>query len=462
VKRSLACLAGLALVACADQPAQRPPLMPDTPALPPGPIATAPVDPPPVTDGDVTTASVSGVQVIVQRVPGAAFAAGQLYVRGGTRNWTAQNAGIEQLAFRVAASGGTKALEKTAYSRRLAALGASISGDARNDFSGLYMKAPLEAWDDAFALLADVFEQPALPASEVELARTQSLAQLHHEQEDPEGQLWTLERKQLFAGHPYANRPVGTIESVTALQAQDLGPYLDKLRETGRLVFVAAGDLDPAHVLDQVRKAYGSLPRGTYVDTPLPPIAFAAPHIVVQDRKLPTNYCESAFPAPRWTDPDWVTGLVAISGYSWRLWQEVRTKRNLTYAVNAYINQSFASPFGMMSVSAVDPNTAMKVMLDEAKRMQTEPMSDQELSGFKSEYLTGYLTGHETPDGLAYSLADAQLYGGDWHLARTLPDRVRAVTAADVQAFAKKYLGHLQAAVVGDPSKIDQGLFTSL
>jgi hypothetical protein len=174
VNRSLACLAALALVACADQPAQRPPLMPDTPALPPGPIATAPVDAPPVTDGDVTTASVSGVQVIVQRVPGAAFAAGQLYVRGGTRNWTAQNAGIEQLAFRVAASGGTKALEKTAYSRKLAALGASISGDARNDFSGLYMKAPLESWDDAFALLADVFEQPALPASEVELAPSRS------------------------------------------------------------------------------------------------------------------------------------------------------------------------------------------------------------------------------------------------------------------------------------------------
>jgi len=462
VNRSLACLAALALAACAEEP-QRPPLMPASPPVPPPATAAAPApDPAPVVDGDVTTASVSGIQVIVQRVPGAAFAAGQLYVRGGTRNWTAQNAGIEQLAFRVAATGGTKTLEKTAFSRRLASLGANISGDARNDFSGLYMKAPVSAWDDAFALLADVFQQPALPASEIEVARTQALAQLHHEQEDPEGQLWTLERKQLFTGHPYANRPIGTIDSMTALKAEDLGPYLDKLRETSRLVFVAAGDVDPAHVIDQVRKAYGSLPRGSYADTPLPPISFATPHIVLQDRKLPTNYCEAAFPAPRWSDPDWVTGLVAISGYSWRLWQEVRTKRNLTYAVGAYVNQSFASPFGLMTVSAVDPNTAMKVMLDEAKRMQNEPMPAEELAGFKSVYLTGYLTGHETPDGLAYSLADAQLYGGDWHMARTLPDRVRAVTAADIQTFAKKYLGHLQAAVVGDSSKIDQALFTSL
>ena len=69
---------------------------------------------------------------------------------------------------------------------------------------------------------------------------------------------------------------------------------------------------------------------------------------------------------------------------------------------------------------------------------------------------------HEAPDWQAGSIANAQLYGGDWHLARTLPDRVRAITAADVQAFAKKYLGHLQAAVVGDPSKVDSALFTSL
>jgi predicted Zn-dependent peptidase len=424
--------------------------------------ATPSADAAPVTDGDVTTATVGGIQVIVQKMPGAAFAAGRLYVRGGTRNWTAANAGIEQLGLTVAASGGTKSLEKTAFSRRLAALGAYISADLRNDFAALAVKAPRAAWDDAFALLADVFENPALPASEIELARTQMLASLHHEQEDPDGQVWTLLRKQIFAGHPYANRPTGTIESVAAIQAQDLAPYLDKLRETSRLVFVAAGDLDSAHVIDQVRAAYGSLPRGSYVESPIPPLVLDAPHFLTKERKLPTNYCETAFPAPAWTDPDWVTGLVAISAYSWRLSEEVRTKRNLTYSVYSYINESFVHPFGMMYVTAVDPNAAMRVMLDEARKLRDQPIADDDLAGFKSVYLTGYLMGHETPDYQASALGDALLYGRDWHLARTLPDRVRAVTAADIQAFAKKYLGHLQAAVVGDASKVDGTLFTSL
>jgi len=454
----------VALVSCGGEQAARAPAMTSPPptATSTSTAGTPAADTPPVTDGDVTTATVNGIQVIVQRMPGAAFAAGRLYVRGGTRNWTAANAGIEQLAFIVAAEGGTKSLDKTAFSRRLAALGATLDADPRNDFSVLSVKAPRAAWDDAFAVLADVFENPALPPSEIELERTRMLAGLHHEQEDPDGQLWTLLRKQIFAGHPYANRPLGTLESVAAIQAQDLAPYLDKLRDASRLVFVAAGDLDPAHVFDQVRAAYGSLPRGSYVDSPMPPLVFDAPHIVTKERKLPTNYCESVFPSPAWADPDWVTGLVAISAYSSRLFDEVRTKRNLTYSVNAYISESFVHPFGMIYVTAVDPNATMRVMLDEARRLRDQPIPDEELAGFKSVYLTGYLQGHETPDYRAAAMGDALLYGGDWHLARTLPDRVRAVTAADIQAFAKKYLGHLQAAVVGDPSKVDGSLFTSL
>ncbi|HEX8791191.1 MAG TPA: pitrilysin family protein [Polyangiaceae bacterium] len=451
------------LAACGGEGATQPPAMAPPPPPPSTPTAVAPAaDTPPVTDGDVTTATVAGIQVLVQKMPGAAFAAGRLIIRGGTRNWTAANAGIEQLALSVASSGGTRSLDKTAFSRRLAALGASIGADPRNDFSALAVKAPRAAWDDAFALLADVFENPALPASEVDLVRTQMLAGLHHEQEDPDGQVWTLLRKQIFAGHPYANRPTGTLESVGAIQAQDLGPYLDKLRETGRLVFIASGDLDASHVIDQVRAAYGSLPHGSYVESPIPPLVFDAPHFLTKERKLPTNYCETVFPAPAWTDPDWAAGLVAISAYSYRLWDEVRTKRNLTYAVNAYINQSFMHPFGMMSVSAVDANTAMRVMLEEARKLRDQPIADDDLAGFKSEFLTGYLREHETPDYQAWALGDALLYGGDWHFARTLPDRVRAVTAGDIQAFAKKYFGHLQAAVVGDPSKVDGTLFTSL
>jgi zinc protease len=145
----------------------------------------------------------------------------------------------------------------------------------------------------------------------------------------------------------------------------------------------------------------------------------------------------------------------------YRLFEEVRTKRNLSYAPSAGLGGS-SVPIGYLYVTAVDPNTTLKVMFDEVRRLKDQPISDKELSGTKATFLTGYLMQNESTDGQAGALADAEILGGDFRLARTLPDRIRAVTPVGVQAFAKKYLGKLQMVVLGDRSKIDRSLFESL
>jgi predicted Zn-dependent peptidase len=119
-------------------------------------------------------------------------------------------------------------------------------------------------------------------------------------------------------------------------------------------------------------------------------------------------------------------------------------------------------PRGYLYTTAVDPNTTMQVMFSEARRLQTEPIGEKELTGNKSVYLTGYLMQNESTDGQARFLGITEITGGDWHMARTLPDRIRAVKPADVQAFAKKYVGRMQTVVLGDPSKLDQKVFSTL
>jgi predicted Zn-dependent peptidase len=68
---------------------------------------------------------------------------------------------------------------------------------------------------------------------------------------------------------------------------------------------------------------------------------------------------------------------------------------------------------------------------------------------------------NESTDGQASLLGRAQLMGGDWRLAGTLLDRVRQVTAEQVQQFLTRYVKNLQTVVLGDPAKIDRTLFTS-
>jgi zinc protease len=448
----------LALVACETPPPPPPPQPP-----PPEPtVAPAPADPAPVTEGDVTVAYANGVKIIVKRIPGAEMAALQLYIRGGAREWTAADAGIERLALSTAVEGGTTSLDKDAFARRLASLGSEIDAEVRLDFASIDAKSLTSRWDETFALLADAFLRPALPASELEVVRQRQLASLHHEQENPDGLLGLRVHEALFKGHPFQNRSIGTIETVEKLGADAVAAHLARLRETSRLLFVTAGDVDPAHVVEKVAAAFGGVPRGAYVGAPFPRIAFDKPSLAVTEKKLATNYVQAAFPAPGWADADRPEAMVAMSLLRYRLFEEVRTKRNLSYAPGAGLGGSTTVPTGYLYVTAVEPNTTLKVMFDEVRKLQAEPISEKDLAATKATFLTTYLMQNESTEGQAGMLADAELLGGDFHLARTLPDRIRGVTPAAVQAYAKKYLGRMQMVVVGDPAKIDRALFRSL
>ena len=116
----------------------------------------------------------------------------------------------------------------------------------------------------------------------------------------------------------------------------------------------------------------------------------------------------------------------------------------------------------MVSVSAVDPNAAYKVMLDELRKLQQTPLTPGQLKGAKSPYLTAMVNDAEATDGQANLLAIGELYTGDWRYSRRFLDEVRAVTPAQVQAFAKKYFVNLQTVMLGDPAKLDPALGKSL
>jgi zinc protease len=457
--RSLAVVFGLSIAACGSPP---PPIEPATP--PPAPAATAapaPTDPPPVTEGDITVAYANGVKILVKRIPGAEMTAIDLYIRGGARDWSATDAGIERLALATATQGGTEALPKDAFARKLASIGSEIDSESRLDYAAIKAKALGKKWDETFAILADTFLHPALPAAELEVARERQLSSLRREQDNPDSLLGLASHRILYKGHPFENRAIGTPETVAQISLDAVKAHLTKLRETSRLLLVTAGDVDPTHVIEQVRAAFGAVPRGSYVPAPFPPIAFPKSTLAILQKPLDTNYIDGSFSAPGWTEPDHTDGMVAMSLLAFRLFEEVRTKRNLSYAPHAGLGGNSVAT-GYLYVTAVDPNTTMKVMLDEARRLRDQPVSDKELAGTKATFLTGYLMESEATDGQADMLATGELLTGDFRFSRGLPDKIRAVTPAGVQAFARKYLTHLQMVVVGDPAKIDHTLFESL
>jgi zinc protease len=250
------------------------------------------------------------------------------------------------------------------------------------------------------------------------------------------------------------------MESVAKLTREQAVAHLAALREKGRLLLVVVGDVDPAAVVAKAQAAFGALPRGSYAETPLPKVSFAKARLVAEERKVKTQYIQSAFTAPANGDPAYAAARVAMSLLRYREFEEVRTKRNLSYAPGAWLAQGGIS-YGVLSVSAVDPMTTMKVMFDEARRLQTEPVSAKELAATKEPLLTAYLMAAETTEGQAQLLANARLLVGDFREAGRFVEKVRAVTPEQVQDFARTYIRNLQTVQVGDPATFKDGLTLS-
>jgi predicted Zn-dependent peptidase len=453
-------LAGLVLAACG--PATPPPYTPvpdpewkesaepATPATPP-----PPADPAPVVDGDVTEAWVNGIQILVKQIPGSQVTSTALFIRGGVRNWTPAEAGLEGLAIRVATTGGTEALDKDAFSKKLSELGSSIGGGSTNDFSVISAWSLTPTWDETFGYLVDTFRRPALPEAQFELVRAQHVQGLKREQEDPDSRLGLMVHDGIFKGHPYEHRAIGRLETVPTFTLDQARAHLAKLREASRLLIVVVGDVDAKRVTDQARTRLGDLPRGAYIDSAMPAWTTAKGEVTIVEDKLPTNYIQAVFPGPSMRDPDYATAMVAMSVLGYRLFEEVRTKRNLSYAPGARFARGEAVTHASLYVTAVDPVATMTVMLGEARRLRDEPVPDKDLAGTKAMLKTSEVSSKEAPSDQAWELGQAQVVGGDWRLVRTLPDRVQSVTAAQIQAWAQEHLTRLRTFVIGDRSKID-------
>jgi zinc protease len=407
----------------------------------------------------VTEFDVNGLKVLVKRRAGSQTVAAGLFIRGGSRNISAENAGIESLMLDVATEASVN-FPRERLRTELARTGTVIGSSENYDYSVMSLTSTRSNFDRAWEIFTDVALHPAFTKEDFDLVKSRQLSSLRDDADDPDTYLQRLQEKVAYAGHPYLNRPAGTVEAVSRLTLEDVRRYHQQMLETTRLLLVIVGDLDATQVRERIAASFGKLPRGQYRQEPVPQLSFAAPSVEVTQRGLPTNYIQGLFTAPPLTATDIYPMQVASSILRDRVFEEVRVKRNLSYAPSAFLNSQGANVGGIY-VTAVDANQAVHLMLDEIKRLQTQPIDQLDITGVVSQYLTTYYLGQETNAAQAANLAEYELIGGGWKNSFDTISRLRAVTPADVQRVSQKYMRNLRFVVIGDPKRVDKAIFTT-
>jgi len=405
----------------------------------------------------VSEFEVNGLKVLVKRRPTSSTVAAGLFIKGGARNITAENAGIEHLMLETAVEGSAR-FPREALRRELARTGSEIGAGINSDFSVLSLASTKDNFARTWNMFADVAMNPKFDPADVDRVRERIMTGLREAETDNDNFLEVLQERIVYRGHPYSTDIRGTLQTLPEFDVKDLRDFHGQVMQTTRLLLVVVGDVDPEELKGWVGKSLALLPQGKYDPVPVPEIKIPKPSIDITRRQLPTNYVQGVFIAPGLDDADYYPMKIAMALLQARVFESVRVERQLSYAPNADMNSNAANT-GFIYVTTVDPNEAVGLMLKEMESMKIRPESERLLSSISGHFLTLHYIDQETNAAQARELAKYELIGGGWRNAFEFLDKIRAVTPAQITAVANKYFRNIHFLVIGDPAIIDRSVF---
>lgn len=404
--------------------------------------------------------NVEGVRVLLRRTPLANVMSVITFLEGGLPFAGPERAGLEPLSLEVSEKA-SKRYPKEVMARELVRLGAFLGSGAQPDSSTFTLRAVKSNFVESLSLYLDALIHPVLDEDEVALARERRLTSLKAEEEHPDARLERLTLETAYGSHPYALNPLGTRERIAEVKAQTLRDLHAQTWSPERMLMVVAGDIDREELERLVTPALRDLPRTPFERLPVPPLdAHPAATVRTEERDLPTVYLKGTFAAPNSLHPDYTPLYLGMAILYDRLFEEIRTKRNLSYAPGARLRRRTAN-LGELYVTSVDPNQCVSLMFEEIRAMQTSPVSESKLKNAAGEVRTRLLTSLQTSEDIAAWLGDFELHGGGWQKLEQFLSSLPKVTPEQVRSAMERHVKNIRFAALGKLEGLDTELLTS-
>ncbi len=401
-----------------------------------------------------TSFDVAGIKVIMKPTQKEIINV-SMYFRGGVTNYPADKAGIEQLALASTTECGTKKYTKDVFKDREDAFGVEVSGSSGYDNGTISMTCISRFFNEGWGLFADAVVNPVFEEKELEMLKDKMISGIKQSESDPDDRIEQLTIKNAFKGTPYAIDPSGDIETLNKLTSAEVKDYYyNKLLNKKRMFIVVVGKISKEEIIKRITASFASLPVKPYKPAVYSRPASASADVLLEERVLATNYITGSINAPSVSSNDYLPYRLAISALSNRLFREIRTNRNLSYAPYAHsINRLM--PYAVMYVSTTDPKAAVQVMVDELRELRDNGFSEEELASGKSGFITNNYMKEESTEAIAASLGSAEILG-DWRIADETAERITKVTLPQMNAVLKKYVNTIRWTYLGDKKRADE------
>jgi zinc protease len=397
--------------------------------------------------------TVNGLKVIFKQNTSTDIIAAQMYFKGGVALLEPEKAGLESLTLQVAIDA-SKNYPEDVLSSKLASMNSQLSASSGLDYSSINLLCVKQFFDDSWKIFSDVIVNPSFTNEDFQIEKGQQINGVKQSQDNPDRYLNHLVADAFYNNHPYRIEVYGNEATLNSFSLEQIKEYYKNRLQTSGMLLVIVGNISKEELEKRIKESFGDIPVGDFVQPQLPAVEHSETSLKLVDRNLPTVYIEGVFPAPKFASDDYYPMAVATSILHDRLFEEVRTKRSLSYAPAAWTNGSFSNS-GAIYVTTVYPDSTINVMLNELNKIKDEPIPAQELANKVNTFVTRYYMRNETFSQQASLLARYELSGAGYKDTDKYLSFVKKVSSEDIQKVTKEYIKNLQYVLIGNPSSLE-------
>jgi zinc protease len=401
----------------------------------------------------------NGMKVAFLRMASAPVISVQVWYHAGSKDEPRKRRGsahmFEHMMFK-----GTQNVRPESHAQFINALGGYVNATTSEDATWYINVVPRDYLDFVLQLEAERMRKLLFRDDMIRTEREVVKEEIRQQENNPLTMALLRFLEIAYTKHPYAWTAGGTIADLDATTKDDLERFYDAYYVPNNAMLVVTGAVTADEVRAAAEKWFGAIPRGASPARP----AEAAPEPAQTARRREVvapsqiGLVLGGYHIPGAADEDiyalQVAALVLGTGDSSRLTERLVRKDNLAVQTGAPL--LLREHPGLLAMFAVylDPQVAAGIeaaLLDEVARLGSEGPTEDELRKARNQLQAGLAFGLEDADGVAEQIGSSWILTGD--PARWMNDlaRYQAVTAADVQRVAQKYLNENNLTVVVVP-----------
>jgi len=398
----------------------------------------------------------NGVRVISEEMPHVRSVSLGVWIKTGSRRETSEENGIshfiEHMLFK-----GTKNRSAEDIARSVDSIGGGLDAFTAKEMVSYNTKVLDEHLPLAFDVLADMVRNPLFRDEDIEKEKGVILEELKMEVDNPEYLLHDIFSSNFFKDHPLGKPIIGTKDTVRSFDRRMIQDYYRRYYSPSNILITAAGNLNHERLVELARQHFEDLPKNGTIAPDVAP----APHarLVFRNKtSLEQTHLYMGVPAYPYSHElrfaCYALNTLLGGGMSSRLFQNIREKQGLAYAV--YSELAMYHDTGCMAIYAgTAVETAGQVIqsiVKELREVKENLVPAEELRRTKDNLKGSFMLGLESTSSRMTNLARQELHFKRFFTLDEMIEKIEAVTAEQIREIAREFFQpkNITLAVLGN------------